>query len=63
MVLTHRVHGEEQKQINRVLVDLSVLLAGKDRADVLPEALMPLKSGGWPRGMPCSFRMTRNRGT
>src|SRR5262249_19744369 len=45
MVLTHRVHGDERKQINRFLVDLSVLLAGKDRADVLPEALHAIEVG------------------
>src|SRR5262249_14804520 len=45
MVLSHRVDGEERNQINRVLVDLPVLLAGKDRADELPEALHVIEVG------------------
>jgi hypothetical protein len=43
MVLSHRVDGEERKQINRV--DLSVLLAGKDRADEVPKALHAIEVG------------------
>jgi hypothetical protein len=63
MVLSHRINREERNQINRILIDLSVLLAGKDHADEVLKRFMPLKSGGWPRGMLCSFRMTGNRGT
>ena len=41
MVFGHRVDSKERNQINRVLVDLSVLLAGKDPADEVPKAFMP----------------------
>src|SRR5262249_9618719 len=45
MVLSHRVNREERNQINRVLVDLSVLLARKDPADEVPKALHAIEVG------------------
>jgi hypothetical protein len=60
-VLLLLLYNASSKKYERLLHAFSSL--GKIVRTYCRKRFVPLKSGGWPRGMLCSFRMTHNRGT